>query len=311
MDFTVGYPGSLLFAKTVDAAADEITVSPDARYVSAMVNHTLHIWDSSVGAEIRRQTLDSNSYAIADLGSSGVRVTDGNRIMDFSSDPGSEGHAVLAKKHALVVAPIMTLDGKRYAYLEFGSANGSSGVLVNAGSGEVPATWPQSDFKLERCLAFSPDGTRLAIYTRHGKITLRDGQSGKELGAVKVSDPVTAIAFSHDNRLLATSTTDNRVDVIDLSSRESARVLGDSDKQNFFPALLFSGDDRVLIAGSSDGRIRLWGVADGATVTEILNADSAYRMALSADSRSLAVGGYHGNVRLWDILQWIAAGRAH
>lgn len=311
MDFTVGYRGNLLFAKTVDAAADEITVSPDARYVSAMVNHTLHTWDSSSGAEIRRQPLDSNSYAIADLGSSGVRVTEGNRIMDFSADQGSESHTVLAKRHALVVAPTMTLDGKRYAYLEFGSANGPSGVLVNAASGEVLATWTQSDFKLEKRLAFSPDGTLLAIYTGHGEITLRDAQSGKERGTVKVSDPVTAIAFSHDNHLLAASTADNRVDVIDLSSRELTKVLGDSDKQNFVPALLFTRDDRVLIAGSSDGHIRLWRVATGATVTEISNIDWGYRMALSADSRSLAVGGYHGNIRLWDISQWIAGSRAH
>jgi WD40 repeat protein len=311
MDFTVAYPESLLFAETVDAAAEEITVSPNARYVSATVNHALRTWDSSSGAEIRRQPLDSNSYAIANLGSSGVRVTEGNRITDFSSDPGSGERAVVAKKHALVVAPIMTLDGKRFAYLEFGNANGPLGMLVNAESGEVLGSWPQSDFKLEKCLAFSPDGTRLAVYTGHGEITLRDGQSGKELRTVKVSDPVGAIAFSHSNNLLAVSTTDNRVAIFDLSSPESRRVLGDSDKRNFYPALLFSGDDRLLIAGSSDGNIRLWRLADGAKVTEIWNADWAYRMALSADSRALAVGGYHGNIRLWDISQWIDGRTAH
>jgi WD40 repeat protein len=310
MDFTVGYPGSLLFAETVDSAAEEIAVSPNARYVSAMVNHALRTWDSSTGAEITRQPLDSSSYAIAGLGSAGVRVTEGNRIMDFLPDRASENHTVVAKRHALVVAPIMTLDGKRFTYLEFG-ANGPLGVLVNAESGDVLATWPQPDFKLEKCLAFSPDGTQLAVYTGHGEITLHDGQSGRELGKVKVADPVTAIAFSHTNHLLATSTADNRVVMLDLSSSHLARLVGDLDKRNFDPALLFSGDDRLLIAGSSDGDIRLWRVADGATVTELRNADWAYRMALSTDSRVLAVGGYHGSIKLWDISQWTVHATVH
>jgi WD40 repeat protein len=304
MDFTVGYPGSLLFAETVDAAPEEITVSPDAKYVSAMVNHALRTWDSNTGAELRRQPLDSNSYAIADLGSAGVRITEGNRIMDLSPDP-AENHTVSAKRHALFVSPTITLDGTRFAYLEFGSPNGPLGVLASAESGEVLATWPQPDFKLEKRLAFSPDGTRLAVYTGHGEIMLRDGKSGKELGKVKVADPVGAIAFSHSNRLLAVSTMDNRVAVFDVSSSKPAKFVGNSDAQNFVPALLFSGDDRFLIAGSSDGNIRLWRVADGATVTDIWNADWAYRMALSTDSRNLAVGGYHGSIRLWDISQSI------
>ena len=85
-------PG-LVFAKQVLSVA----LSREARYVSAIVNHTFRTWDSSAEAEIRRQPLDSNSYAIAALGSVGARVTEGNRIMDFSPDPGSESRTVVAK----------------------------------------------------------------------------------------------------------------------------------------------------------------------------------------------------------------------
>jgi WD40 repeat protein len=308
MNFTVGYPGNLIFAETVDSAIDGLTVSRDGRYISALVNHTLRIWDSTAAAEIARQPLDSNLYAIAEVEPVGARVTEGNRIMDFFPTPVAEPHTVVAKRHALVVSPILTMDGQRFAYLEFGTSNGPLGVLASADSGEVLATWPQPDFKLEKCLAFSPDGTRLAVYTQHGEITLRDGKSGIEVGKVKVSDPVSAITFSHNNRLLAASTADNRVAVFDLSSPNSAKSLGDSDSRNFNSSLLFSGDDRLLIGGSSDGNIRLWRLDDGVPATEIWNSDWAYRMALSTDSRFLAVGGYHGGIRLWDISEWSAAG---
>jgi WD40 repeat protein len=313
MDFALALPQSLLFVSTVDAQTDATAISPDGRYLSAITNHALRTWDTCSELEVRRDPLD---FGLFDLSVNGplLRITDGNHIMQFPAASGKETAVVVAKRNAIGVQPTFSPDGERFAYFQFGSNDVSKGVLVNSETGDILATWPQPDFKLTKVLAFSPDGSKLAVFTGNGEITIRDGVTAAAQTKVKVSSDVGAMAFSHSNRLLAASTPDNRAMVFDLPSRADPRCIGILDKRSYLPALLFSRDDKLLLAGSSDGDVRFFSVADGSVVAQLRNGDWAYHMALTPDARLLAIGGYRGSVRLWDVSQWLApkaAGQAN
>jgi len=305
MDFAVALPQDLVFVNTLDTQTDAVGISADGKYVSALTNKSLRTWDTCSEIEVRRQPLDTNLYALT-VNDSLLRITEGNRIMQFPSASGNQTGTVVAKRHALVVRPVFTADGKRFAYLEFGGKSGPEGFLVNSESGEVISTWQQPDFKLDQVLAFSPEGSKLAIFTGRNQISIRDGLTTVEQTSVKIPGRVGSMAFSHNNHLLAASTQDNRVVLFDLGANAEPRFLGTVDAKNYVPAVLFSPDDKFLLAGSSDGYVRLFSTADGSVVTKLWNSDWGYYMALTPDAHLLAVGGYRGSMRLWDVSRWLA-----
>jgi WD40 repeat protein len=309
MDFALALPQNLRFVNILDAQTDAIAISPDAKYFSAVTNRSLRTWDTCSEREVRREPLENGLYDLTEDGPL-LRITEGNRITQFPVASGKEAATVVAKRHAIVVHPEFSADGKRFAYLDVGGQGGPQGFLVNAESGEILATWLQADFKLTKVLAFSPDGSKLAVFTGSGEITIRDGATAAAQTKVKVSSDVGAMAFSHSNRLLAVSTPDNRALLFDLSSNVEPRSIGTLDNQNYLPALVFSPDDKLLIAGSSDGGIRFLSIADGSIVGELWNGDWGYRLALIPGLHLLAVGGYRGSVRLWDVSQWLAPNAA-
>ena len=59
-----------------------------------------------------------------------------------------------------------------------------------------------------------------------GQVTLWDVASGTEIGTLKGHGKgVTQVAFSHDGRLLASSSTDNTIRIWDVAGRRELRTL--------------------------------------------------------------------------------------
>ena len=307
MDFIVALPRNLLFVRMLETWTEAIGISRDLKYLSAIVNGTLRTWDISTGTEIRRQPLPPGLNTLVVNGST-IRVTDGSSIWDFPAGPGPLTSTVNAGRFNSIDPPILSPDGKRFAYFDVGDKqSGPKGVLVNADSGKIIASWPQPGYKSElQRSAFSPDGRSFAVFMGNGEIMIRGGLTGEDQTRIKTPEVVAAIAFSHSGQLLAAATRDNRVLLFNLSARGQPRFLGIQDKQQYIPALLFSDDDKLLITGSSDGYIRLFSTANGASVGEIWNADQAYRLLLPPGSHILAAGGFRGSVRLWDLSPWLS-----
>ncbi|MGH9705057.1 MAG: caspase family protein, partial [Candidatus Acidiferrales bacterium] len=307
MDFTVALPRNLLFVRMLETWTEAIGISRDLKYLSTIANNTLRTWDIPSGTEIRRQPLPPGLPTLVVNGST-IRVTNGSTVWDFPAGPGPMTSTVNAGRYNSIDPPLLSPDGKRFVYFDVGDKEHEpKGVLVNADSGKIFASWPQPDYKsdLQRS-AFSPDGRSFAVFMGSGEIMIRDGLSGEKQTRIRTPGVVEAIAFSHGGRLLAAATLDNRVLLFNLSTKGQPRSLGILDKRQYFPALLFSDDDKLLITGSSDGYIRLFSTANGTLVGEIWNADWAYRLLLSPGSHILAVGGYRGGVRLWDLSPWLS-----
>jgi WD40 repeat protein/uncharacterized caspase-like protein len=102
---------------------------------------------------------------------------------------------------------------------------------------------------------------------------------------------ILSVAFSPDQKLLATSSADNTIKLWDVASESQIRSL-----QGFALSLAFSPDGKLLAAAS--GRtVQLWDVASGVVVRSMPSA--GFSIALSPNGKLLAAADGK-NIKLWN-----------
>jgi len=114
------------------------------------------------------------------------------------------------------------------------------------------------------------------------------------------TDLISAIAFSRDDQLLASGSSDGTVRLWDPKTGATRGTLeGHIDS---IRAIAFSRDDQLLASGSCDGTVRLWDSKTGATRNTLEgHIDWIHAIAFSRDDQLLASGSHDGIVRLWDL----------
>ena len=113
---------------------------------------------------------------------------------------------------------------------------------------------------------FSPDGALFAIGMEDGLVNVKDLFTEETFALGGHTDIIHSMAFSHNNRWLATGSGDNTVRLWDLSAIDNADVLaGHSDG---ILEIGFTGDDRWVVTRSRDSKLVLW-LADLHEVIEV------------------------------------------
>ena len=180
-------------------------------------------------------------------------------------------------------------------------------ALLPSGFAQDVTQWrvPESDVTPAdttaiNAIAFSLDGTQIAIATANG-IKLYDTYTGKELALFSAPlDNVTALALSPDNRTVASASGDATLHLWNTRTGEHSTHLWHTHP---IVALAFSPDGNTLASGSFR-EIRLWDLTtDPPIPISVLNGhrDMVTTLAFSSDSKTLASTSFYGTILLWNV----------
>ena len=228
---------------------DSVGVTPDGKEIATGSDDmTAKIFDSA-GKEL--QTLKGHTEKIQ-----GVALSpDGKRAATASYDGTlklwdvATGKETATVKHEIVVEPKVDPKAKK---------DGKKDVAKKKDEAKKDAkatTKPGAPFN---CVAFAPDGKKLAAGTQDGEIRLVDAESGKVLSTIKSHDGVWALAWNATGDKLATSGLDKTIRIWDLSGKELNAIKA---HMGTVTALAFDPTGQWIASGGLDGLVKVWPVA--------------------------------------------------
>ncbi len=160
----------------------------------------------------------------------------------------------------------------------------------------------QIGFKAEsRALAFSPDGTQVAVGSSDGHLFLWDVVNrNKEKVFLGYAGSVRALAFSPDGKKILAGSTEGLATLWDIETRKEEKIFNAGTSYIF--SVAFSPDGKKILTGSTHGMTILWDVASGQPEKYFVQGITYISaVAFSPDGQKVLTGSYDKTVKLWDV----------
>ena len=146
-------------------------------------------------------------------------------------------------------------------------------------------------------VALSSSGRHWAAGSKRGEVWVwREAGEMLHLSWQAHTDTVWGLAFSPDERTLASASSDSSVKLWDV---ERHALLWSSWQTGGINSLVFSPDGSLLASGGHEGTVRLWETSQGTALEDIPHPGPVFGLAWSRDGGLLASGDFAGTIRVW------------
>ncbi len=249
--------GQLMQHLPVAERINDVTCSPDGRWIAAATGRKIILWNSQTGAaetavdaglrvDLQHLAFSEDSRRLLGVSGFGVRVWDPRS--------GAALTPVLSHPNFWIFEAAFSPDGTQVI------SCGRDALARIWGSGSGLATVPPLRHEhAVRCAQFSPDGLRIVTASDDQTARVWDARTGELLCSLHHSGPLNGAAFSPDGRCVLT--TDPAVTRIwDLASPSLAGPMLSLPQPH---GLGFSAHARQILVANAEADVQAWDILTG------------------------------------------------
>jgi WD40 repeat protein len=283
-------------------AVNSISFSPDGKTIaSGSWDKTIKLWNIESGES---QTLSGHTDKVWRVRYS---PSNGNMIASASTDKtvrlwnakSGEFLGELLGNTDIIIDLSFSPDSKKIATASF---DGTIKIWDITTKKELEILENPQGLNGSYSVDFHPNGAKLAVVGyQDGSVKVWDlnTKTAKVIGHHKIS--ATFVRFSHDGRLLASSSSDG---IITLWKDDQFLTTTKADEKEIY-GLAFSPNDQILASVGEDRTIKLWQIDGTLSKTLVAHGYEIYDISFSPnyeDDQLIASASEDRTIRLWKII---------
>ncbi len=289
-------------------AINAICVGGDDRWVATLGrDQQLIIWDLATAAPTRViRTEASSLFEHACVGAGVAHLSEGSTengrremILDFVD---AETGKVIRQ---LKLPPALT--GKRFALSSARVALAGESAIHIVELATSKALWSLNyEGAADPMLAFSPDGTTLAVGKKAGEIDLHDAATGKKLVTLAPNGPEytspTDLVWAPSGDSLVSAVREDPLQRRDAKTGRARWSISEGLQDVQREGVAWSSDGKLIAFGGSDAIVHVVNADTGAEVLALTgHKGRVVSVAFTSDRRTLVSAGRDGVALVWDI----------